>query len=227
MLNRLKSVLSIMLVLVLALSLMNLDDAQAQKKKKKKKKGSDDPPEWTYKPGLYEDVIIGAGVGSAFSEKAAKSKAELDARKKIAEALKVQIKSMSTSFIEEASSMVAVETDEGSLFSSEEAANEYFQEVTQSVTQQTLEGAIIEEYWPPLGMQDGKKVKYYAKCVLGKNSVVDAFKEKVKKDVEAKESKLPAKLKDKSFDALDALDKAIEKWESAENQGSATEDEDE
>lgn len=182
---------------------------------KKSSKSDWDGPEWVIKPGVYEDAIVAAGIGLALSEKTAKNKADLDGRKKIAETLKTQIKNMATNFVEEASAVVSVETDEGSLFSSEDAANEYFQEITQSVTNQTLEGAMIEEYWPPLGMKEGNKIKYYAKVVLKKNSVVDAFKEKVKKDVKAKQSKLPDKLKLKSDDALKALDKAIEKWEAS------------
>jgi len=186
-------------------------DALAKKKKKKKKK-KDGPPEWVYKPGLYEDVIIAAGVGEGFSERKAKSQAAQNGRKQIAEALQTEIKSMTTNFMEEASSIT--ETEEGEEF--ESAAQEYFQEVTRSMTKQTLNGSFIEEYWPPLGERVGRKVKFYAKVVLKKSAVVEAFREKVKEDAAAKKIK---GVKLSADNALTALDKAIDKWENDSNKG--------
>ncbi len=192
---------------VLTVSLLS-NDANAQKKKKKKKK--DGPPEWVYKPGLYEDVIIAAGIGEGFSEMKAKSQAEQNGRKKIAEALETEVKSLTTNFMEEASTT----TEEGS----SGAAQEYFQEITQTMTKQTLSGAFIEEYWPPLGEKVGSKVKFYAKVVLKKSAVIDAYKEKVKEDLAQKKIK---GVKASADDALNALDKAITKWEKDSNKGSA------
>ncbi len=182
-------------------------DAMAQKKKKKKKDG---PPEWTYKPGLYEDVIIAAGVGEGFSEMKAKSQAEQNGRKKIAEALETEVKSMTTNFMEEASTT----TEEGS----SGAGQEYFQEITQTMTKQTLQGAFIEEYWPPLGEKNGSKVKFYAKVVLKKSAVIDAYKKQIQDDVAQKKIK---GVKASADDALSALDKAIAKWEKDSNNGPA------
>ena len=193
------------------------DSVMAKKKKKKKKK--DGPPEWVYKPGLYEDVIIASGVGEGFSERKAKSQAQQNGRKQIAEALQTEIKSMTTNFMEEATTMS--ETEEGENI--ESAAQEYFQEVTKSMTKQTLEGSFLEEYWPPMGERVGRKIKFYAKMVLKKSALVDAFKEKVKEDAAAKKIK---GVKLSADNALTALDKAIDKWEKSSNKG-ALEDEEE
>ena len=167
-----------------------------------------DMPKWIYKPGLYEDVIIAAGIGSGLTERKAKSQAGADGRKKIAETLQTQIQSMTTNFLEEASTM----TDDVS----ETAAQEYFQEITRSITNVTLNGAQLVEYWPPLGMKEGNKTKYYAKLVLKKNSIVDAFKKQVEKDAAAKKIN---GVKISADNALKALDKAISKWESSSNMG--------
>lgn len=203
--KHLLQVLFFSLIALLAVSLVS-GDAMAQKKKKKKK--GNEPPEWVYKPGLYEDVIIAAGVGEGFSEMKAKSQAEQNGRKKIAEALETQVKSLTTNFMEEASTT----TEEGS----SGAAQEYFQEITQSMTNTTLSGAFIEEYWPPLGEKTGSKIKFYAKVVLKKSAVIDAYKEKVKEDLAQKKIKGVQKSAD---DALSALDNAINKWEKQNNNG--------
>lgn len=159
-------------------------------------------PKWITKPGLYEDVIIAAGIGEGLTEQKAKSQADQNGRKKIAEALQTQIKSLTTNFMEEAGTT----TEKGS----ESAAQEYFQEITQSLTQVTLNGAVIEEYWPPMGEKVGNKIKFYAKTVLKKNSVVDAFKKQVADDAAKKKIK---GVKASADEALKALDKAVSKWE--------------
>lgn len=165
-------------------------------------------PKWISKPGLYEDAIIAAGIGEGLSEQKAKSQAEQSGRKKIAETIQSQIKSLTTNFMEEATTS----TDKGS----ESAAQEYFQEVTQSLTNVTLSGAMIEEYWPPMGEKNGNKIKFYAKVVLKKSSLVDEFKKKVQDDVAAKKIK---GVKASADDALKALDKAVAKWEGTAEKG--------
>jgi hypothetical protein len=204
----LSRILFLSFVALVTVSLMSVD-AQAQKKKKKKGK-KDGPPEWVYKPGLYEDVIIAAGVGEGFSEMKAKSQADQNGRKKIAEALETEVKSLTTNFMEEASTT----TEEGA----SGAAQEYFQEITQSMTKQTLSGSMVEEYWPPLGEKVGSKIKFYAKVVLKKSAVVDAYKKQVQEDLAKKKIK---GVKASADDALNALDKAIGKWEKDSNKGSA------
>jgi hypothetical protein len=159
-------------------------------------------PKWISKPGLYEDAIVAAGIGEGLTEQKAKSQAELSGRKKIAETIQSQIKSLTTNFMEEA----ATTTEKGS----ESAAQEYFQEITQSLTNVTLNGAMIEEYWPPMGEKTGNKIKFYAKTVLKKNELIDAFKKQVQDDVASKKIK---GVKASADDALKALDKAIDKWE--------------
>lgn len=206
-------VLFLSFLAVLTVSLLS-HEANAQKKKKKKK--ANEPPEWIYKPGLYEDVIIAAGVGEGFSEMKAKSQAEQNGRKKIAEALETEVKSLTTNFMEEATT----KTEEGE----SGAAQEYFQEITQTMTKQTLSGAMVEEYWPPLGEKVGSKIKFYAKVVLKKSAVVDAYKEKVKEDLAKKKIK---GVKASADEALNALDKAISKWEKENNKGPADGGEDE
>lgn len=165
-------------------------------------KKEDKLPKWISKPGLYEDAIMAAGIGEGLTEQKAKSQAELSGRKKIAETIQTQIKSLTTNFMEEA----ATTTEKGS----ESAAQEYFQEITQSLTNVTLNGAVIEEYWPPMGEKTGNKIKFYAKVVLKKSELVDAFKKQVQDDVAAKKIK---GVKASADDALKALDKAIDKWE--------------
>ncbi|HNE83998.1 MAG TPA: hypothetical protein PLG25_08985, partial [bacterium] len=106
-------------------ALLPMDQAQAQKKKskddKKSKSKKGGTPEWVTKPGLYEDVIVAAGIGEAMSEQAAKSEAETDARKKIAQVLQTQVQSLTTNFMEEANTT----TEAGSTG----AAQEYFSEI--------------------------------------------------------------------------------------------------
>lgn len=159
-------------------------------------------PKWITKPGLYEDVIIAAGIGEGLTEQKAKSQADQNGRKKIAEALQSEIKSLTTNFMEEATTT----TEKGS----ESAAQDYFQEITQSLTNVTLSGAMVEEYWPPMGEKVGNKIKFYAKVVLKSSSVVDAFKKKVAEDAAAKKIK---GVKASADEALKALDKAVSKWE--------------
>ncbi len=205
--KQLSQILFLAFVGLLAFSLTSTD-AMAQKKKKKKKK--DGPPEWVYKPGLYEDVIIAAGVGEGMTEQKAKSQADQNGRKKIAEALSTEVKSLTTNFMEEASTT----TEEGS----SGANQEYFSEITQSMTNQTLNGVFIEEYWPPLGEKNGAKVKFYAKTVLKKSAVIDAYKKQVAEDVANKKIK---GVKASADDALKNLDKAINNWEKKNNNGPA------
>ncbi len=169
----------------------------------KTSKKEDKLPKWITKPGLYEDAILAAGIGEGLSEQKAKSQAELSGRKKIAETIQTQIKSLTTNFMEEATTR----DEKGS----ESAAQEYFQEISQSLTNVTLNGAVVEEYWPPLGMKEGNKIKFYAKVVLKKNALLDEFRKKVQDDAAAKKIKGVKKSAD---EALSALDKAIAKWES-------------
>ncbi len=174
---------------------------QAQKKKDKDKKGG--VPEWVSKPGTYEDKIVAAGIGEGLSEQVAKSEAETDARKKIAQVLETQVKSLTTNFMEEA----ATTTGQGS-----SAANqEYFSEITQTMTNITLKNVIIEEYYPPKGEKNGKKIKFYAKAVLGKTDFAAKFKDQVSSDAAA--GKI-AGIKLSADQAIAALNKALGKWDS-------------
>lgn len=163
-------------------------------------KSSAGAPQWVTKSGIYEDAIVVAGLGEGLDERSAKAKADLDGRKRIAESIQTQIKSLTTNFMEEASTEKVSET----------ARQEYFQEVTQSVTNVTLSGAKVEEYWPPFGQADGNRIKIYAKVVMKKNSLIDEFKKKVTEDVAAKKIK---GVKASADEALKALDSAISKWE--------------
>ncbi len=159
-------------------------------------------PKWISKPGLYEDAIIAAGLGEGLTEQKAKAQAELDGRKKIAQALQTQVKSLTTNFMEEAGTT----TEKGT----ESAAQEYFSEITQTLTDVTLSGATLEEYWPPMGEKSGNRMKIYAKMVLKKSSLVDQFKQQVQDDIAKKKIK---NVKASADEALKALDKAVGKWE--------------
>ena len=194
-------------VALLTFSLMS-DDAMAQKKKKKKKKNA--TPEWINKPGLYEDVIVSAGVGEGTSENIAISRAELDGRKQIAATLGTEIKSLSTNFMEEASTT----TEEGA----SGAAQDYFSEITTSLTKQYLEGSKAEEYWPGRPLEKGANGKYkvYAKMVLKKSVLIDEYKKQMQEGLAKKKI---AGVKASAEDALGALDKAIAKWEKTSNNG--------
>ena len=167
------------------------------------KKESSKMPKWISKPGLYEDAIVGAGIGEGLTESKARSQAEQSGRKKIAEVLQSQIKSLTTNFLEEAGTT----TDKGA---TESAGQEYFQEITQSLTNTTLSGAQIEEYWPAMGMKEGNKIKFYCKVILKKNAFVEAYKKQVQDDLAQKKIK---NVKASADDALKALDKAVMKWE--------------
>lgn len=189
-----------------------VDDAVAQKKdKKKKKRKANEPPEWVNKPGLYEDVIIAPGIGEGFSEQKAKSQAELSGRTKIAQTLETELKALTTNFMEEATTT----TEEGS----SGAAQDYFSEVSQSLTKQTLKGVFVEEYWMDPN-KAGNKVKVYAKMVLKKSAVIDAYKEQIKEDLAQKKIKGVKKSAD---EALSALDAAIAKWDAQSNNGELAE----
>jgi hypothetical protein len=157
-------------------------------------------PKWVSKAGIYENAIVVAGIGEGLDERAAKTKAELDGRKKIAESIQTQIKDLTTNFMEEASTEKVAES----------VRQEYFQEVTQSVTNVVLNGAQVEEYWPPMGQANGNRIKFYAKVVMKKNSMVDEFKKKVQEDAAQKKIK---GVKASADEALKALDSAIAKWE--------------
>ncbi|MBL7960756.1 LPP20 family lipoprotein [bacterium] len=200
-------------VALLSFSLMS-NDAMAQKKKKKKKKNS--TPEWINKPGLYEDVIVAAGVGEGTSENIAISRSELDGRKQIAATLGTEIKSLSTNFMEEASTT----TEEGE----SGAAQQYFSEITTGMTKQYLEGSKAEEYWPGRPLEKGTNGKYkvYAKMVLKKSVLIDEYKKQMADGIAKKKI---AGVKASAEDALGALDKAIEKWEKTSNNGPISSDE--
>lgn len=197
------------LIWCLAAALTLPSDAVAQKKKKGKDKGKSAVPEWVSRPGVYEDVIVAAGIGEGLSEQVAKSEAELSARKKIADVIQTNIRSLSTNFMEEASTT----TDQGTT----SAAQEYFSEVTQSLTDLTLKNVIIEEYYPPKGEKVGKKnIKFYAKAVLKKADMEKAFKDQVSGDAAADKIK---GVKMNANAAIAALDKAIAKWNNASGGG--------
>ncbi len=199
-------------VLITAALLLNVDSGMAQKKKNKGGK-SGGMPEWISKPGIYEDVIVGAGIGEGLSEMKAKSQAEQSARKKIAEVIETNVKSLTTNFMEEASTT----TDKGS----SGAAQEYFQEITQTMTEVTLKNVKIEEYWPPKGEKVGKdKIKFYAKAVLKKADLEKAFKDQVAND--AAQNKIKG-VKLSADKALAALDKAIANWNKTGGAGEETE----
>jgi hypothetical protein len=194
-------------VALLTFSLMS-NDAMAQKKKKKAKKNA--TPEWVNKPGLYEDVIVAAGIGEGTSENIAISRAELDGRKQIAATMGTEVKSMSTNFMEEASTT----TEEGS----SGAAQDYFSEITNSLTKQYLEGSKAEEYWPSRPLEKGANGKYkvYAKMVLKKSVLIEEYKKQMQEGIAKKKI---AGVKASADDALGALDKAIAKWEKNSNNG--------
>lgn len=159
-------------------------------------------PEWITKAGLYDNVIIGVGIGEGLNEQKAKAQADVNGRKRIAETIQTQIKSLTTNFMEEAGTI-----DEKSKTA---AAQEYFQEITQSITDVLVKGAAVEEYWPPYGEKTDNRIKFYAKVVFKKEALADEFKKKVSSDVAAKKIKA---VKAGADDALKALDKAIAKWE--------------
>lgn len=159
-------------------------------------------PEWISKAGLYDNVIIGVGIGEGLNEQKAKAQADVNGRKRIAETIQTQIKSLTTNFMEEAGTI-----DEKSKTA---AAQEYFQEITQSITNVLVEGATVEEYWPPYGEKTDNRIKFYAKVVFKKEALVNEFKKKVQSDVAEKRIKA---VKASADDALKALDKAISKWE--------------
>lgn len=159
-------------------------------------------PEWISKAGLYDNVIIGVGIGEGLNEQKAKAQADVNGRKRIAETIQTQIQSLTTNFIEEAGTI-----DEKSKTA---AAQEYFQEITQSITDVLVQGAVVEEYWPPLGEKTDNRIKFYAKVVFKKEALADQFKKKVQSDVEGKKIK---SVKASADEALKALDKAIVKWE--------------
>ncbi len=206
-----KRLLVITSLLLIVMFVMNTD-ANAQKKKKDSK---DARPEWISKPGLYEDVIIGAGIGQGLTEMKAKSQAEQDARVKIARVIETNVQSLTTNFMEEATTT----TDQGS----SSAAQEYFSEITQTMTSMTLKNVKIEEYWPSKGEKIGKKeIKFYAKAVLRKADLEKAFKDQVAND--AAQNKIKG-VKLSADKALAALDKAINNWN--KSGGAAVEEKDE
>lgn len=188
-------------VILLAFLMTMPQDMQAQKKKKKDKDKKGGTPEWISKPGIYEDVIVAAGIGEGLTEQVAKSEADQSARKRIAEVVESNVKSLTTNFMEEASTT----TDQGS----SGAAQEYFQEITQTMTNVTLVNVVIEEYYPPKGEKSGKKIKFYAKAVLKKTDLEKAFKNRVTEDAAANKIKGVKLSADK---AVAALDKAIANW---------------
>ena len=194
---------------VAVLTVALVDDAVAQKKdkKKKKKRKATERPEWIDKPGLYEDVIIAAGLGSGFAEQKARSQAEQSGRTKIAQTLETELKALTTNFMEEAGTT----NEKGS----ESNAQEYFSEVSQSLTKQTLKGVFVEEYWTDPN-KVGNKMNVYAKMVLKKSAVLDAYKEQIKEDLAQKKIKA---VKASADDALGALDKAIDTWNKQNNLG--------
>jgi len=194
------------LIFLTALTLLAQHDLAAQKKKKKDKDKSGNVPEWISKPGLYDDVIVAAGVGEALNEKTAKAEADQNARKKIADAIQTNVRSMTTNFMEEASQTNGV--------TSTSAAQEYFSEVTQSLTNLTLQNVKIEEYYPPKGEKNGKKIKFYAKAVVSKVDVENALKNQVSSDAASNKIKGVKLSADK---ALAAMDKAIAKWNSGDD----------
>lgn len=191
------------LTIIMALAMLMQHDATAQKKKKKDKEKSGGVLEWISRPGLYDDMIVAAGIGEGMNEKTAKAEADQNARKKIADAIQTNVRSMTTNFIEEASQTDGV--------SSSSAAQEYFSEITQSLTNLTLQNVKIEEYYPPKGEKSGKKLKFYAKAVVSKADVENALKNQVSSDAASNKIKGVKMSADK---ALAAMEKAIARWNS-------------
>lgn len=205
--------MSRMILFAVSMLLMLRGDVIAQKKKDKKDKKSGNVPEWISKPGVYDDVIVAAGIGEGLNEQVAKSEADQNARKKIADAIQTNVRSMTTNFMEEASQTDGV--------TSASAAQEYFSEITQTLTNLTLQNVMIEEYYPPKGEKSGKKIKFYAKAVVKKADVEKALQNQISSDAASNKIKGVKMSADK---ALSALDKAIAKWNSGESGGEGTSD---
>ncbi|MGA9408608.1 MAG: hypothetical protein WBW71_15855, partial [Bacteroidota bacterium] len=123
----------------------------------------------------------------------ARQKAEDAARQDIAKVVDTRVKSMMDRFMQEHQDLVNP---------SSTTSAEFTRNVSRSVSQASLSGVQIEEVW-----QDFSNNIIYAKAVIAKNDVVQQVKNN------AAAQKQAAFLEQKTDEALQTLDKALDTWD--------------
>lgn len=123
----------------------------------------------------------------------ARKKAEDDARQEIGKTIETRTKSLMDQFTMEHQDFVNTENT---------ASTEFSRRVSRSVSQAELVGVQIQEVW-----QDNKNNVFHALAVIHKSDLVAQIKAKVKQEATS------SLLEQKTNEALQMLDKELEKWD--------------
>lgn len=155
-------------------------------------------PEWVNNPPTAVDAIYAVGAANVGANPVlARNKAADAARQELGRIIQVKVKSLLDNFMQEHQEFV---NNQGTITS-----EEFTRSVSRSVSQATLAGSQIVEFY-----YDKDSKIYYALAVLRKNDIVNEI---VKNINEAQRQKKTAFVEQKADEALKLLDKELEKWD--------------
>lgn len=155
-------------------------------------------PEWINNPPTAVDAIYAVGAANVGANPVlARNKAADAARQELGRIIQVKVKSLLDNFMQEHQEFI---NNQGTVTS-----EEFTRSVSRSVSQATLAGSQIVEFY-----YDKDNKIYYALAVLRKNDIVNEI---VRSMNEAQRQKKTAFVEQKAEEALKLLDKELEKWD--------------
>ncbi|MFN3135485.1 MAG: LPP20 family lipoprotein [Candidatus Kryptonium sp.] len=155
-------------------------------------------PAWVNTPPTAVDAIYAVGAANVGANPVlARNKAADAARQELGRIIQVKVKSLLDNFMQEHQEFI---NTQGTVTS-----EEFTRSVSRSVSQATLAGSQIVEYY-----YDKDNKIYYALAVLRKNDIVNEIMRSMN---EAQRQKKTAFVEMKADEALKLLDKELEKWD--------------
>lgn len=155
-------------------------------------------PAWVNNPPTAVDAIYAVGAANVGANPVlARNKAADAARQELGRIIQVKVKSLLDNFMQEHQEFV---NNQGTITS-----EEFTRSVSRSVSQATLAGSQIVEFY-----YDKDNRVYYALAVLRKNDIVNEIMRTMN---EAQRQKKTAFVEMKADEALKLLDKELEKWD--------------
>jgi len=155
-------------------------------------------PAWVNTPPTAVDAIYAVGAANVGANPVlARNKAADAARQELGRIIQTKVKSLLDNFMQEHQEFI---NNQGTITS-----EEFTRSVSRSVSQATLAGSQIVEFY-----YDKDNKIYYALAVLRKNDIVNEIMRSMN---EAQRQKKTAFVEQKAEEALKILDKELEKWD--------------
>ncbi len=155
-------------------------------------------PAWVNTPPTAVDAIYAVGAANVGANPVlARNKAADAARQELGRIIQTKVKSLLDNFMQEHQEFI---NNQGTITS-----EEFTRSVSRSVSQATLAGSQIVEFY-----YDKDNKIYYALAVLRKNDIVNEIMRTMN---EAQRQKKTAFVEQKAEEALKILDKELEKWD--------------